>query len=55
MLSGFTGRRVFGGKPNKTTGAVKRGEVFRYQEFVTGVMGGTENGNGKPADATQVA
>ena len=55
VLSGFTGRRVFGGKPSKTTGAVKRGEVFRYQEFVTGVMGGTENGNGKPADATQVA
>ena len=57
VLSGFTGRRVFGGKPSKTTGGVKRGEVFRYQEFVTGVMGGTENGNGngRPAEATQVA
>ncbi|KAK1139949.1 hypothetical protein N8T08_011026 [Aspergillus melleus] len=40
VLNGFTGRRVFGGKSGPMGG--KRGEVFRYQEFVDGVMGGTE-------------
>lgn len=44
VLSGFTGRRVFGGKSSKAAGGGKRGEVFRYQEFVDSIMGGTENG-----------
>ncbi|KAF7587187.1 hypothetical protein BBP40_007572 [Aspergillus hancockii] len=50
VLSGFTGRRVFGGKSTKGPGGGKRGEVFRYQEFVDGVLGGTTNGqaNGQP-------
>ncbi|KAE8145832.1 hypothetical protein BDV25DRAFT_163765 [Aspergillus avenaceus] len=44
ILDGFTGRRVFGGKgTTKGPGGNKRGEVFRYQEFVEGVLG-TENG-----------
>ncbi|KAF9893315.1 hypothetical protein FE257_011745 [Aspergillus nanangensis] len=43
VLGGYTGRRVFGGKPTKITGGNRRGEVFRYQEFVNGVMGGAEN------------
>lgn len=54
VLSGFTGRRVFGGKSSKAIaagGATKRGEVFRYQEFVAGVMGGTENANGNRQQA----
>ncbi|KAL4898166.1 hypothetical protein BDV59DRAFT_166321 [Aspergillus ambiguus] len=46
VLSGYTGRRVFGGRPAKITGGGKRGEVFRYQEFVHGIMGGAENGAG---------
>ncbi|KAL5364733.1 hypothetical protein BJX96DRAFT_157848 [Aspergillus floccosus] len=46
VLGGYTGRRVFGGRPAKMTGAGKRGEVFRYQEFVDGIMGVSENGTG---------
>ncbi|KAI9931562.1 hypothetical protein ASPWEDRAFT_391729 [Aspergillus wentii DTO 134E9] len=44
VLNGFTGRRVFGGKGTRVGGTGKRGEVFRYQEFVNGAMGGMENG-----------
>ncbi|KAL4915727.1 hypothetical protein BDW62DRAFT_212428 [Aspergillus aurantiobrunneus] len=47
VLSGFTGRRAFGGKGGKAQGGGKRGEVLRYQEFVNTVMGGTENGQAK--------
>ncbi|KAL1970483.1 hypothetical protein VTN77DRAFT_4127 [Rasamsonia byssochlamydoides] len=48
VLSGFTGRRAFGGKSARTGGlnGVKRGDVFRYQEFVSSIMGGADNGNG---------
>lgn len=50
VLQGFTSRRAFGGQRTKTSG--KRGEVFRYHEFVNGIMG-MENGNsnGRQADA----
>ncbi|KAL2813622.1 hypothetical protein BDW59DRAFT_30604 [Aspergillus cavernicola] len=48
ILTGFTGRRAFGGKGGKAQGSGKRGEVLRYQEFVNTVMGGTENGQAKP-------
>ena len=44
VLNGFTGRRVFGGKGSKGPGGGKRGEVFRYPDFVDGVLGGTQNG-----------
>ncbi|KAL2808156.1 EF-hand [Aspergillus granulosus] len=47
VLSGFTGRRAFGGKGGKPQGSGKRGEVLRYQEFVNTVIGGAENGQGK--------
>lgn len=47
VLSGFTGRRAFGGRSAKTAG--KRGEVFRYHEYVNGIMG-TENGNSNRRD-----
>ncbi|PLN78390.1 EF-hand [Aspergillus taichungensis] len=40
VLSGFTGRRAFGAK---MSGGSKRGDVFRYHEFVDGIMGGTTN------------
>ncbi|KAE8371251.1 hypothetical protein BDV26DRAFT_136485 [Aspergillus bertholletiae] len=52
VLNGFTGRRVFGGKSSKGPGGGKRGEVFRYPEFVDGVLGGTQNG---PANGRQEA
>lgn len=50
VLNGFTGRRAFGGRTAKTSG--KRGEVFRYHEFINGIMG-TENGT-RPTDAPKV-
>jgi hypothetical protein len=52
VLSGFTGRRAFGRKGAKAPGltAVKRGDVFRYQEFVGSVTGGADNGNGNGND-----
>lgn len=45
VMAGFAGKRAFGGKL-KTGGAggfAKRGEVFRYQDFVASTAGG---GNG---------
>ncbi|PGH23262.1 hypothetical protein AJ80_02678 [Polytolypa hystricis UAMH7299] len=53
VVRGFTGRRVFGSKGGKAAGlggAGKRSEVFRYQEFVGSVTGGTEAGNQKLAN-----
>ena len=38
VMSGFTGRRAFG--KNTGGGMGKRGEVFKYQEFVSSVAGG---------------
>jgi Ca2+-binding EF-hand superfamily protein len=39
-LEGFTGRRAF----SKQQGLAKKGEVFRYQEFVGNVSGSNANG-----------
>lgn len=47
VMAGFTGRRMFGGKylrNNGISGGGKRGEVFRYQEFVGTVVGGAASG-----------
>ncbi|PGH35020.1 hypothetical protein GX50_02154 [[Emmonsia] crescens] len=44
VVNGFTGRRVFGAKGTKSAGfggGAKRSEVFRYQEFVGSLTGGT--------------
>lgn len=38
VMIGFTGRRAF--SKNSNVGMGKRGEVFKYQEFVSGVAGG---------------
>lgn len=40
VLGGFSGRRAFG----KTMMGGKRGEVFKYQEFVNSIAGGKSNG-----------
>ncbi|KAL2074462.1 hypothetical protein VTL71DRAFT_8240 [Oculimacula yallundae] len=40
VMSGFTGRRAFG---KHASGLGKRGEVFKYQEFVASVAGGASN------------
>ncbi|KAH7023767.1 hypothetical protein EDB80DRAFT_698531 [Ilyonectria destructans] len=45
IMNGFTGRRAFNRNMNAHLGA-KRGEVFKYQEFVNSIMGsngGSEN------------
>lgn len=47
----FSGRRAFGKDRGMGMGGGmgmgKRGEVFRYQEFVQAVAGGSGNGNGE--------
>lgn len=40
VLGGFSGRRAFG----KTMMGGKRGEVFKYQEFVNSIAGGQDKG-----------
>ncbi|KAF2476186.1 uncharacterized protein BDR25DRAFT_252037 [Lindgomyces ingoldianus] len=49
VVEGFSGRRAFG-KGGKGLG---RGEVFRYQEFVTSVAGGGNGGENGAGAATQ--
>lgn len=39
VLGGFVGRRAFGKDMAKNGGGGGRGEVFRYREWVGGVMG----------------
>ena len=48
IVSGFSGRRAFGKGAGGQMG--KRGEVFRYQEFVQAVAGGNGNGKGGKED-----
>ncbi|TAQ84143.1 hypothetical protein B7494_g7536 [Chlorociboria aeruginascens] len=49
VMSGFTGRRAFG--KQSAMGMGKRGEVFKYQEFVAGVAGGASmEGKDKGSD-----
>lgn len=43
VMNGFTGRKAFS---KHASGMGKRGEVFKYQEFVTNIAGGA-NGNSK--------
>ena len=48
IMNGFTGRRAFNRNMNAHLGA-KRGEVFKYQEFVGSIMG-SNNGSDKNSD-----
>ena len=41
-LGGFVGRRAFGKELQKAGGAGGRGEVFKYREWVGGLMGAAE-------------
>ena len=47
VIAGFTGRRAF--SKQTAAGLGKRGEVFRYQDFVNTVVGG----NGTSAQAAE--
>ncbi|RYP45786.1 hypothetical protein DL768_007905 [Monosporascus sp. mg162] len=40
IVQGFSGRRAFTKHSVSATGAAKRGEVFRYREFVNSIVGG---------------
>jgi Ca2+-binding EF-hand superfamily protein len=42
IMNGFTGRRAFG---KQGGGMGKRGEVFKYQEFVSNIEGGASRDN----------
>lgn len=44
VINGFTGRRAF--QKHSGGGMGRRGEVFKYQEFVSSIAGGS-NGDGK--------
>lgn len=41
VMNGFTGRRAFG--KHSAGGIGKRGEVFKYQEFVANIAGGASS------------
>lgn len=41
IMAGFSGKRAFGGKSKGGFG--KRGEVFKYQDFVTSIAGSGNN------------
>lgn len=51
VMSGFSGKRAFGGKVRGggAAGFGKRGEVFRYHDFVNSIAGGG-HGNGGAAE-----
>jgi hypothetical protein len=48
VMSGFTGKRAFGGKVKGggAAGFGKRGEVFRYHDFVNSIAGGGHGSGG---------
>lgn len=47
VISGFTGRRAFNRNINAQLGA-KKGEVFKYNEFVASIMGTNGGVEGPP-------
>ncbi|EJT72564.1 hypothetical protein GGTG_09426 [Gaeumannomyces tritici R3-111a-1] len=49
VMDGFTGRRAFSKNNSRPGGLSKRGEVFRYQDFVHSIVGG----NGNPEAAAE--
>lgn len=53
VMDGFTGRRAFNRNMNAQLGA-KRGEVFKYQEFVNSIMG-SNGGSEGPSHETSEA
>ena len=53
VINGFTGRRAF--SKSKQGGLAKRGDVFRYQDFVGSIMGGgTGSSDQGPEDSEEV-
>lgn len=52
VINGFTGRRAF--NKSKTGGLGKRGEVFRYHDFVNTIIG-KNGGDGQAAEDVEEA
>lgn len=52
VANGFTGRRAFNRNMNAQLGA-KKGEVFRYREFVNSVTGSNGGADGGPQESTE--
>lgn len=52
VINGFTGRRAF--SKSKAGGPGKRGEVFRYQDFVNTIVG-KNGGGGQPSEDAEEA
>nr|XP_036584780.1 calcium-binding ef-hand protein [Colletotrichum truncatum]KAF6794430.1 calcium-binding ef-hand protein [Colletotrichum truncatum] len=51
VIEGFTGRRAF--NRNMQGGLGKRGEVFRYQDFVNSIMGSNTTSEANSAEASE--
>ncbi|KAK4193609.1 hypothetical protein QBC35DRAFT_479716 [Podospora australis] len=54
VIHGFTGRRAFTKSSKGGSGLGKRGEVFRYQDFVNSVIGGN-NGSERASEDSEEA
>ena len=52
VMDGFTGRRAFNRNMNAQLGA-KRGEVFKYQDFVNSIMGSNGGSEGNSQDNSE--
>ncbi|RYO96551.1 hypothetical protein DL766_005752 [Monosporascus sp. MC13-8B] len=52
IVQGFSGRRAFTKQSVSAAGAAKRGEVFRYREFVNSIVGG---GGGAEPNSNEAA
>ena len=52
IMNGYTGRRAFNKNMNAHLGA-KRGEVFKYQEFVHSIMGSNNGSEGPSQDNSE--
>lgn len=53
VIEGFTGRRAFSRSAAHNGGLGKRGEVFRYQEFVNAVMGANNTSEPPSAEGSE--
>lgn len=52
VMEGFTGRRAFNRNMNAQLGS-KRGDVFKYQDFVNSVMGSNAGSEGNSQDNSE--
>lgn len=53
VMAGFTGRRAFSKSNIGGNGLGKRGEIFRYQEFVNSIAGGNAGSERSSSDHSE--